>query len=98
MPLKATSTSGNAKTRSSSEGVPAIAPGSVSTSGSKIRNSPKATTSSCSSRSASTISAARSNRRGVLPRALTTATPTITAAASRNSGAPRSKGSKNTAA
>ena len=98
MPLKATSTSGNANMRSSGDGEPAIEPGSVSTSGSKTRNSPNATTSSCSTRSASTISDARANRRGELPRTLATATPITTAAPSRNSGTPWSNGSKKTAA
>ena len=74
MPLKATSTSGNAKTMSSSEGEPAIDAGSVSTSGWKSSAIPSATISSCRTRSPSTSTAARSKRRGPPPRIATSAT------------------------
>ena len=74
MPLNATSTSGNAKTMSSSDGAPAIEAGSVSTSGSNSSASPSTTTSSCRTRSPRTSSAARSKRRGPPPRIAISAT------------------------
>ena len=74
IPLKATSTSGNANTMSSRSGAPAIEFGSVSTAGSKSTASPKATTSSCRTRSPRTSTAARSKRRGPGPRIATRAT------------------------
>ncbi len=74
MPLKATSTSGNANTMSSSDGAPAIEAGSVSTSGWKISARPNATTSSCRIRSPSTRNAARSKCRVPAPRIAISAT------------------------
>ena len=74
MPLKATSTSGNAKTMSSSDGAPAIEAGSVSTSGWNSSARPSATSSSCRTRSPSTSTAARSKRRGPPPRIAVKAT------------------------
>jgi hypothetical protein len=58
-PLKATSTSGKAKRRSCMDGVPAIEPGSVSTSGVNRKIRPKATIRSWSARSPSTRNTAR---------------------------------------
>ena len=74
MPENATSTSGNANTMSSSEGEPAIEAGSVSTSGWNSSARPNTSTSSWTSRSASTSTAARSNRRGPGPRIAVNAT------------------------
>ncbi len=78
-------------------GEPPNAAGSVSTSGSNSSAKPNTRTISWSARSASTISAVRSNARGEVPRTLMTATPMITAAATRNSANPESTGSTNTA-
>ena len=74
MPENATSTSGNANTMSSSEGEPAIEAGSVSTSGWNTSAKPSTSTSNWTSRSASTSTAARSNRRGLGPRIAVNAT------------------------
>ena len=64
----------NANRMSSTPGAPAIAAGSVSTSGSSSSASPRITIRSWTTRSASTTNAARPQRREPAPRALTSAT------------------------
>ena len=88
IPLKATSTSGNANTRFSSDGDPATDDGCSSTSGSNSSASPSTTTSTCRTRSPRTSTATRSKRRGPPPRMASSETNSTIAAPIRNSVTP----------